>query len=273
VRGRLKADYGRETPEWRWDWRSVHERLALRARWGPSNAMSTTAKPEDGGKYGAAIQGCVRNAKRLFLDMRDLFELGRFEASFQFAILTQEECAKAFLLALINEGILPWTPQVERAMKDHHCKHLVGIVMWWLNPSHEANCERSRLMFIDWKPAELPPEVADAINLLRFEKIGRWISQSWDWSEPPEWNPQARKVAGGKIERTKQRAVYTHVGEDGSYQVPRVTAEDAEAEYRRAEQMLEIADGRLVMSFQEHLAVKEAMRVIFADLHPNAGSA
>lgn len=223
-------------------------------------------KPETCGKFALAVQACVSNAARLLDDTRELCEGRRPEATYQLAILTQEECAKAFLLSLIDEGILPWTAEVERAMKNHECKHLIGIIMWWMNPSFEEVYERRKARYDGpWKPVELPDEVLDAINVLRHEKIGRWISQSWEWTEDPKWDRKVKKVAEGKIERMKQRAVYAHVGKDGSYQVPKVSLQDAEAEYNRARQMLEIVQSQCLAWF-EHDAVKEAMKTVFADL-------
>lgn len=230
----------------------------------------TSSKQEEEKKYDAAIQACAMNAKRLYEDVRCLLDYDRFEAAYHLAILAQEECAKAFILRLINESILPWTKEVARAMRTHECKHLVGIIMVRLSPpSYEEAQARNKCMFdgTPARPAELPRVVADAINVLRHEKIGRWVSKHWWWVEDPEWDPQAMKVAEGKIERMKQRAVYTDVSENGACQVPKVTKREAEVQYQRAEQMLEITDGP-IMSFQEDWAVQGAMKAVFANLFP-----
>lgn len=221
------------------------------------------------GKYDAAIKACAINAKRLHKDMQCLFENRRFEAAYHLAILVQEECAKAFILQLINESILPWTVEVARAMKTHECKHLIGIIMVWLSPPtyEEVMARNERTHEEQYAPIDLPPPVADAINVLRHEKIGRWMSKDWWWTEDPDWDPHAKKIGEGSFERQKQRAVYIDVNENGAYQMPQVKERDADVEYHRAEQMLEITDG-LVMSYRENLAVREAMKVMFANLFP-----
>lgn len=246
--------------------------LSDSASWRPCTTMTQGAGEPDGqGAYKNAITACAQNAKRLCDDMGELFEQERYEAAFHLAILSQEESAKAFLLGFINDGIVPWTKEVEHAIRSHECKHLLGLIMWWLNPSMEVVFERMRT----WQVAaqvELPREVADAINVLRHEKIGRWISAHWSWEEDPEWDARAVKISKGQVERRKQRAVYADVRDDGTYTLPKVSRAEAETECCRAKQMLEIADSP-VMSFNEYHAVRDAMRLVFANLQPGHSEA
>lgn len=54
---------------------------------------------------------------------------GHYATRFYNAMIAQEEFAKAFTLMLIRDGVIPFTPHVWRAMNDHVCKQLVGMVM------------------------------------------------------------------------------------------------------------------------------------------------
>lgn len=232
---------------------------------------TNAGRAEPAGQYGRAIRACAQNAARLLDDARELREHERFEAAFQLAILAQEECAKAFILGLINDGVIEWTKEVEKATRTHECKHLIGIIMQWLNPSFDEVSNRWKQQLAG-AAVEIPNEVAGAVNVLLHEKIGRWISKNWSWSEDPQWDKQAVKIGDGLIERQKQRAVYTEVREDGTFQIPKVSATDAEDACHRAEQMLEIADGP-VMSVGEHCLLKESMRAVFGNLMPSAFNA
>ena len=73
----------------------------------------------------------------------------RFGTAFALAILAEEEFSKAFLLYLVQDGAIPWTAEVRRAIRNHECKHLLTLLMdhlaergeqWWLNyPNHNIN--------------------------------------------------------------------------------------------------------------------------------------
>jgi hypothetical protein len=63
---------------------------------------------------------------------------------------------------------------------------------------------------------ELPRNVADALNILRHEKIGRWISNKWRWEKKPDYDHDALAIAEGKKDRIKQDALYVRLGKDGS---------------------------------------------------------
>ncbi len=57
----------------------------------------------------------------------------------------------------------------------------------------------------------IPPAIESAISLLRFEKIGRWESRTWEWEVPPAYDTDARRVADGKNDRRKQDALYVRI--------------------------------------------------------------
>jgi hypothetical protein len=56
-----------------------------------------------------------------------------------------------------------------------------------------------------------PRTVADALNILRHEKIGRWESNAWVWAEDPDYDQTAKKVAEGYADRKKQDALYVRL--------------------------------------------------------------
>ena len=57
------------------------------------------------------------------------------------------------------------------------------------------------------------PLVADAINILRHTKVGRWEG---GYAYDEEVDPGARAIAEGSKDREKQRALYIGVGKNGT---------------------------------------------------------
>ncbi len=58
-----------------------------------------------------------------------------------------------------------------------------------------------------------PPHIADAINLLRNEKIRRWEERGWYSDE--KYDRTAQAIADGARDRDKQDALYVRVGKTG----------------------------------------------------------
>jgi len=83
----------------------------------------------DTAKLQKSIADCIANGERL-LDEAD-WAMHRASTGVALAMLAQEECAKAFVLALARDGILPWTDDVRRSLSVHECKHLVTVIMEW----------------------------------------------------------------------------------------------------------------------------------------------
>jgi len=231
-----------------------------------------------------AIQGCLRNGRRLVEDGELLRDFDRHPTAFAVAILAQEEFAKAFILVLVSESVLPWTPEMRKLLRSHDAKHLVGILVEWLGPPWEE--EHRRLMAwserahpssvakqVPSKP-ELPRDVAVALNILRHEKIER-IRTGYAWPHPED-KGFSRKIAEGSRDRAKQRALYVGVAQTGWLEsLPtKVTREEATAEVKRARQYGEFADaafGGRVLSFDEYRLFKEVARAVFADLGAKPG--
>lgn len=163
------------------------------------------------------INACLSNGERL-LDESVTLEFSDVPATrFYLTVISQEESAKAFLIFLIREGIAPLNIAVRRALRDHTCKQLLGIVMDYVIMHWENIEELERMIRLDGDlQGELPHEVDSALALFRYEKIGRWESPIWEWMEDPRYHPDAKRVANGWRDRLKQKALYVGVGSDGS---------------------------------------------------------
>lgn len=128
--------------------------------------------------------------------------------------IAKEEIAKAFLLALCLRGIIPWNPHVLRASRDHTCKQLLCIIIDYICPSVDEFINRCNAVVLQNNLIDLPAKVADAINMLRHEKIGRWESRNWFWAEAPNHEKSANAVAEGVVDRLKQDLIYVRLTKD-----------------------------------------------------------
>jgi AbiV family abortive infection protein len=90
-----------------------------------------TSKAETFSKTGSA---CYENGKKLLADAKLLFEFDRFSTALALSILAQEEFAKTFLLAFVEDDTVPWLPEIQQSMAKHRRKHLLAIIMEWLPP-------------------------------------------------------------------------------------------------------------------------------------------
>jgi AbiV family abortive infection protein len=234
------------------------------------------------------------NGKRLLEDARLLFEWDRFATALALAVLAQEEFAKAFVLQLVADDVLPWLPEVRRSLARHQCKHLLAIVMEWLPPYDWENAsvllQRDREQHERWmawagrrsdrykqgnfEPAPddpepvkpdvpFPADVATALNIYRHEEIERFRSgQVWtdeDWSKG-----KARQIADGALDRRKQAAFYVHIGRTGEVGLhpELISREEAAEAIARAERL---RDGPSAFS-DEYRKLKEVLPLIFENL-------
>ncbi|HEY7219103.1 MAG TPA: AbiV family abortive infection protein [Candidatus Binatia bacterium] len=78
-----------------------------------------------------AMKACIENGQRLHDDAEWLGS-DRSATTIALCILAQEEFAKAFLLHLVSEEIIPWTAKVRKSLYDHRHKQLIGLIMEWL---------------------------------------------------------------------------------------------------------------------------------------------
>ena len=186
----------------------------------------------------SSIEACVANAERLLDDTMMLEFQKPLASRLVLSMLAQEEFAKAFLLFLVREQVIAWSPYLLRAMNDHACKQLIGTVIEYLSPrwdeSYEEMVQRIRKEVA--QGSNLPLLVADAISILRHEKIGRWESRSWEWADPPNYDGTALRIAEGSRDRIKQDALYVRLGRDGRVaSTPfTITQSSSDEEYERA---------------------------------------
>lgn len=232
-----------------------------------------------------AADACFSNGERLLCDA-DFVGHPEYPAGTAFALATiaQEEFAKAFLLWLAFRGVITWNSFVCRATRDHACKQLLGLVMQHLNPDWDEESRRheewlaehkehtnllaayrsstdknerdriwKRIEEISEKHNSLPSSVTEAIFILRHEKIGRWESTTWMWEEEPVYDPLAKSLADGKLDREKQDALYVRLGRDGH-----VAKTPAQVKYEDAKAAMEIA-GRMRLFVKYMLANNEVV--------------
>jgi AbiV family abortive infection protein len=164
-----------------------------------------------------SIEACIANGDRILDDSLQLEFQEPPASRLVLAMLAQEEFAKAFLLFLVRESVISWSAYLLRAMNDHACKHLVGTVIEYVCPRWDESYEQTmeRIKEEVALGDNLPLRVADAISILRHEKIGRWESRSWEWAEPPDYDVGALRVAEGSRDRIKQDALYVRLARDG----------------------------------------------------------
>jgi len=163
-----------------------------------------------------AINACLDNSERLLADAQMLEFSEPPATAFALAIIAQEELAKAFLLTLVDKDIIQWNKLIWRAARDHKCKQLLVMVMDFLNPDWDEFMARDNEWYADRVDGLLPRPVADALNIFRREKIGGRESHNRFLDDPPVYEPKAKKVAGGFIDKWKQDQLYIAIGKDGA---------------------------------------------------------
>ena len=218
-----------------------------------------------------SARACLQNGRRL-LDDAELLEFQEPPTTAHFlSLIAQEEFAKGFLLALVVRGVIPWDPRLLRAARDHSCKQLLCVVMAYLSPDTDEFVKRCDAVILRHDIAGIPREVVDAINILRHEKLGRWVHHSWVWAADPEYDPQALAVSEGKQDSLKQDALYVRLGRDGGVAtIPQgATCAGIREERERGERMAGLVDG--VLDGGDHPGldygnVEELFRALFHSL-------
>ena len=158
-----------------------------------------------------SIQACIKNGERLLEEAYDLEFRDPPSSRFFLIMIAQEEFAKAFILHLVKESAIPFTSEVLRAIKDHACKHLVGMIMDYVIMHWDELDEAQAMIRRDLDLGDkLPDDVGSAMELLRYEKIGRWESNNWVWvttQTTMPWrcgSPKARRIAANKTPSTSE---------------------------------------------------------------------
>lgn len=213
-----------------------------------------------------SVNACIKNGKRLLGDVEWLMK-GE-STGIALAMLAQEEFAKAFVLALVRDGVLPWTEEVQGSLRVHECKYLVTVIMEWLSTVNEVRSNQSldeRLREDDSQ--HLPPDVAIAMNIFRHEMIERIGGRSTE--SYPEWGGRARRIVKGKRDRKKQAALYVNIREDGGVaSEPTPSAPEFALEFGLAEKLMELAgdvNRNCIFASREYELFGNIFREMFAE--------
>lgn len=225
----------------------------------------------DTARFQRSITACIRNAERLLEEAE--WAMHRTSTGVALAMLAQEESAKAFVLALVRDGVLPWTDDVRRSLSVHEGKHLVTVIMEWLTAVDEASFNEIGSATPATAPSGmLPRDVATAMNIYRHELIER-IGRRYP-DRRAEWSGIARKLADGQRDRRKQAALYVRIGDDGSLSSePSESQEAFDEEMVRTQALLEFAgraDRRCIFAYGEYEMFTRIFAAMFRDHGPEA---
>jgi AbiV family abortive infection protein len=256
----------------------------------------------DKSRFIEAAAASLSNGRRLLYDAESLSDPEHSGTSFALATIAQEEFAKAFLMFLVSRDVVVWNSIIYRATRDHACKQLLGLVMSYINPDLDELLRRDKEWLIEheerknlfaaydssadakerdriWRRIQeigekhdsLPRSVADAINILRHEKIGRWEFSRWVWADAPVYDEIAMRLGEGKLDREKQDALYVRLGRNG--QVAKTPAqvknEDAAAAIETANRLRSLIEGLLsgtTGASIEYEKIESAFKTVFASL-------
>lgn len=185
----------------------------------------------------ASIRACIQNGDRLLDETYDLEFRKPLATTFFVVMIAQEEFAKAFVLYLIREGAVPFTAPVLRAINDHACKQLLGMIMDYV------------------------------MEILRYEKIGRWEGNFGTWAEDPDYDRAVLHIADGKKDRHKQDALYVRIGRDGRVcSTPDViTDQETKNELERARRYKRFMDSLLAVDerSERYNKIMSTFRLLF----------
>jgi len=118
----------------------------------------------------------------------------------------------------------------------------------------------------------LPNDVGSALEILRYEKIGRWTANNWEWAEDPAYDREALKLAEGGRDRRKQDALYVRIGSDGQVaSTPAVISEfEVTTELERTSRYIQFAEAlmtteeRYVFDKDRFSKIMAALRLLFS---------
>jgi len=185
----------------------------------------------------ASAEKCFANGTRLMDETYDLEFRDVSATRVYMAMIAQEESAKAFMLLLVRDDVVPFSRPVLRAMNDYSCKQLVGMIMDYVIMHWDELDEMEAMIAAEVELGDrFPDDVGSALEMLRYEKIGRWESGVWCYADDPNYDRGAQDVADGKRDRLKQDALYVRIGKDGqAISVPdRISLTETKVEEDRA---------------------------------------
>jgi AbiV family abortive infection protein len=212
----------------------------------------------------ASIEACLANGERLIADAMALEFQEPASTRLVVSMLAQEEFAKAFLLFLVKQEIIPWDSELLRAMNNHSCKHLVAIVMEYLDPQWETLDELTTMLDAEYAlDGAFPKPVSSALNILYFEKM-----QRGDFVDDNDYDPQVVDIATGERDKVKQDAVYVRIDRSGRVKSTpsSVTLAAANEEYEKAQRyrwfVSFLANGGPKTS-EQFRKLREAMKIVY----------
>lgn len=215
--------------------------------------------------YRDGIRACVTNGKRLLEDAESLRDWERYGTSLALTILAEEEFAKAFLLYLIQDQAVPSTSEVLRALRDHHCKHLLTVFMEYLDAGDGLIAPRVDAQYDPER--RLPNEVASAVNLFRHQRIHKWEDPHSEVLEPEDYDVATERLPND-IDLTKQNAIYVRIARNGCVvSTPLSVTEDrVTAEMDKCSRLRELAmqvEGGYVLLDRDYERLKDALTMVF----------
>lgn len=205
---------------------------------------------------------CVENGRRLYRDA-DWLAADGSPTAYALCILAQEEFAKAFLLYLVREGIVPWSDGVRHSLLQHKEKQLLGIIMEWLSPNDDEYLAR---MAATPRTRSLPVHVSDAIRIY----VERIKPRSQVTYPSGSCDPYTARVARGDMDSEKQDALYVRLSDNAEViSVPSEVSEEVvrqalEKTRRLADLVEPIKKGRLCSAIDYEM-VASALRLFSLD--------
>lgn len=185
------------------------------------------------------VSASLENGDRLLEDAKTMLDFERFPTSYALAVLAQEEYAKALLLCLVDAKAIPWSADVQRALRDHVCKQLASIILDYLAPDIDEFLRRHDLSRASERHHIFPPDVLDAIHVICHERIPRERGHWWlDASDRP-LDRRVKAVSDGWLDARKQRALYVNISKSGEVasRPVQLSPEDAASEVERTERI------------------------------------
>jgi AbiV family abortive infection protein len=211
----------------------------------------------------ASIEACLANGQRLLDDALQLEFQEPASTRLMVSMLAQEEFAKAFLLFLVKEEIIPWDADLLRVMNNHSCKHLVAIVMEYLDPQWETLDDLRSLLQAEFAlDGAFPKPVSSALNILYHEKM-----QRGDFFNDNDYDPDVVGIATGERDKVKQDAVYVRIDRSGRVKsTPSgVTMNTATEEYEKAGRYQSLVNSLVTdgpKNSEQYRKLREAMKIV-----------
>lgn len=235
-----------------------------------SSMLLRTPRTED---VQASIVACLANADQLMEDAQALEFREPAGTRLAICMLAQEEYAKAFILYMVREGLLPWDTDLLRVIRIHACKHLVAIVMEYIDPQWETLEELQGILNAEYDlDGRFPARVSSALNILYHEKIRRG-----EFLDDEDYERDVAGIARGERDKFKQSALYVDVDKSGRVRSSPldIKLDESQAEYDRAQRYRSTIQSLLRVDAHEGLQLqklKEAMKIVFWQRYKPAAS-